>query len=144
MRYLGIDYGTKRIGLSFADELEVAYPLPPAVQKTLHERLSFIKTIINERKIEVLVVGYPYYLNGTKGKRIEEVEAFIKVLQKSCPLPIIKVDERLTTAKVEQDLKLFKQKSLSLSTLRNQRKNGTLDSRAATVILQDLLEQNRL
>jgi putative Holliday junction resolvase len=140
MNYLGIDYGQKRIGLSFADELGVAYPLPAAIQKELSDRLGFIKSVITKRNIKILIVGYPYELSGAQGSRIETVEGFIQLLEQKFGLPIIRVDERLTTHKAESDMKLFKKKTASLHKIRSHRKTGDVDSRAATIILQDFLE----
>ena len=130
-RFLGIDYGEKRIGLSYGDELGLAVPLGAATQKTKKERLAHIGKIIEQRKISDLVVGYPLNMDGAAGVKAREVNAFIELLKKRCQLPVHRVDERLSTHQARSDLKKLGQKA--------DRKSGEIDSRAAMVILQDFL-----
>jgi len=131
MHCLGIDYGEKRIGLSFGDELGVAMPLEAATQKTKKERLAHIGKIIEQRKITDLVVGYPLNMDGGGGFKAREVDAFIEQLEKRFKLPVHRADERLSTHQARSDLKKIGKKA--------DRKSGEIDSRAATVILQDFL-----
>ncbi len=132
-RCLGIDYGEKRIGLSYGDELCVAVPLPAATQRTKKERLAHIGKIIEQRKITDLVVGYPLNMDGTAGFKAREADAFIELLEKRFCLPVHRVDERLSTHQARSDLKATGKKA--------SRKSGEIDSRAATVILQDFFYQ---
>ena len=67
MKYLGIDYGEKRIGLSYADELGVAVPLDPARQRRKKDRFRYIGEVIAAREISHLVVGYPINMDGSEG-----------------------------------------------------------------------------
>ena len=69
MRYLGLDYGAKRWGLSYGDELGLALPLPPAIAAGAAERFAQVAREIAARKITELVVGYPYNMDGTAGLR---------------------------------------------------------------------------
>tara|TARA_B110000305_G_C19270436_1_gene554186 strand:+ start:323 stop:739 length:417 start_codon:yes stop_codon:yes gene_type:complete len=132
MNYLGIDYGEKRIGLSFGeDDVGVAVPLPAAIAKKKSDRFLHIGKYITERRVEKLVIGYPYHMNGSKGKKIEEVEYFIKELTALFDLPVERVDERLTSHLVESQFKSMGRKW--------DRKSGEVDSCSATVILQDYL-----
>lgn len=142
MHYLGIDYGEKRIGLSFADELGIAVPLPPAIAKTLKERLQRIAQTINERKITSIIIGYPYNMDGSIGFKAKEVDHFIKELNQLFNLPIHKIDERLTSHQAQFDISSLglKSKTKSIKDRQNARKTGDLDSRSATLILQDYLE----
>lgn len=144
--YLGIDYGEKRIGLSFADELHIATPLPPAIGKSLKERLNTISNTIKEKKITAIVIGYPYNMDGSIGFKAQEVDIFIKELEKHFNLPIIKVDERLSSYQAEFDLISLglKSKAKSIQARQNARKTGDLDSRSAALILQDFLESQTL
>ncbi|NDV63180.1 Holliday junction resolvase RuvX [Puniceicoccales bacterium CK1056] len=136
MRCLGIDYGERRIGLAYGDELGVATPLPAAVQETVEGRLARIAELIRERQITDLVVGYPYNMDGSVGFKAKEVDAFIAQLEKQHPLPVHRIDERLTSHSVEQGLGLTGRKERAL------RKTGAVDSGAATLILQDWLTMN--
>lgn len=134
--YLGIDYGEKRIGLSFGDELGLAFPLPAANQVSGEERLDFLGGVIAERKIRTLVVGMPYNMNGSIGFKAREVEVFAELLKNRFALPIHLVDERLSTAEARRRL------GSRLGTDRESRRSGVLDSAAATLILQDYLDQH--
>ncbi len=137
LRYLGIDYGQKRIGLSYADELRLASPLKAAVQASLELRIQYIGELIQRYRIQALVVGYPYHLDGSSGKATEAVDDFITVLKEQFQLPVYTVDERLTSYAAQQ----FKKGPKGLKKQLAYRKTGNLDSQAATLILQDFLDQ---
>ena len=137
MNYLGVDYGRKRIGLSFADgDLGIAVPIPALVNQQLDSVFEQIHKIVDQRKIGEIVIGYPLHMDGSQGKRTEEVDQFIRGLEKRLQIPIQKVDERLSTSKVESD---FKNMGRKVS-----KNSGEIDSSAASLILQDYLEQIQL
>ena len=133
MNYLGIDWGEKRIGLAFADDVGIAMPLPAAVAASKKERMRHIEAMLTQRKAEELVVGYPLNMNGTVGFKAKEVDEFIAELEKRFRLPIHRIDERLSSHAVEQGLKGQKKKP--------SRQSGEIDSRAAALILQDCIEE---
>lgn len=135
MRCLGIDYGEKRIGLAYGDELGVATPLGAAVQAEAEARLRRIEELVQERGVSELVVGYPYNMDGSAGFKAREVDAFIGQLEKRLGLPVWRVDERLTSQVAQQGLGLRGRKE------RAERKSGKVDSAAAALILQDWLDQ---
>jgi putative Holliday junction resolvase len=136
MRYLGIDWGEKRIGLAHADEVGIALPLQAAVAPSKKERMQHIERVIRERSIDELVVGYPLNMNGTVGFKAQEVDVFITELEKRFRLPVHRIDERLSSHSVEQGLKGQKKKP--------DRKSGEIDSRAAALILQDFIEERNM
>lgn len=136
MNYLGIDWGEKRIGLAFADEVGIALPLPAAVAAAKKERMRHIESMINQRRAQALVVGYPLNMDGSVGFKAKEVDAFIEELEKRFRLPVHRVDERLSSHSVEQGLKGQKKKP--------SRQSGEIDSRAAALILQDFIEERNL
>lgn len=136
MNYLGIDWGEKRIGLAFADEIGIAVPLPAAVAASKKERLRHIEQMIADRRVGELVVGYPLNMDGSVGFKAKEVDVFIDELEKRFRLPVHRIDERLSSHSVEQGLKGQKKKP--------DRKSGEIDSRAAALILQDFVEEKRL
>ena len=146
MNYLGIDYGEKRIGLSFGDELGLAVPLPAAVKPSKLERLQMIEQIICERKIDALVVGYPYNMDGSVGFKAKEVDVFIVELETRFKLPIYRVDERLTSHQAAAQMRVAdsKRSKRTAKAQRDTRKTGELDSRAAALILQDYLDANQV
>jgi len=134
MRCLGIDYGTKRIGLARGDELWVATPLPALVDPEPAARWSKLADVIKERRITDLVLGYPYNMDGSVGFKAKEVDGFAERLKAEFGLPVHLVDETLSTYVAEM---LIAKKSR-----REIRDSGRIDSRAACLILQDFLDQN--
>jgi len=109
-------------------------PLPAAVESTQEKRLEHIERVVRERRIQKIVIGYPYNMDGSVGFKAKEVDAFVEVLTKLIDLPVERVDERLTSHTVETQLKSMNRKA--------DRKTGEVDSRAAALILQDYLDQH--
>ncbi|MAM92029.1 MAG: Holliday junction resolvase RuvX [Opitutaceae bacterium] len=133
MRAIGIDYGEKRIGLSYGDEIGVATPLDPAIDKSEAERIACIVKVAQDRKATDLVVGYPYNMDGSAGFKAKEVDAFIAKLGEAITLPIHRIDERLTSVEASKGFRPGRDDEL--------RRSGKLDSAAAALILQDFLNQ---
>lgn len=133
VRFLGIDHGTRRIGLSFGDELGVATPLPALVEADDAKRWAGLLAVITQRRITELVLGHPLNMDDTPGFKAKEVEAFAVRLRSATGLPVHLVDERLTSYEAES--------TIAKSRRRNVRASGIVDSRAATLILQDYLNQ---
>lgn len=133
MRCLGIDYGTRRIGLSYGDDLGVATPLPALTDADPAQRWTALTALIAQRRITDLVLGYPLNMDDTVGFKAKEVEAFAARLKAETGLPVHLVDERLTSYEAES--------TISRSKRRDVRASGIIDSRSATLILQDFLLQ---
>ena len=89
--------------------------------------------VIRERRITDLVLGYPYNMDGTAGFKAKEVDAFAARLKAEFALPVHLVDERLTSYEAES--------TIGKAQRRQVRASGIVDSRAATLILQDFLDQ---
>jgi putative holliday junction resolvase len=133
MRFLGIDYGTRRIGLATGDELGVATPIPALVEAELAARRQALAAMVKQRRIDEIVLGYPLNMDGTAGYKAKETEALAEELRVQLGLPVHLVDERLTSHIAEQ--------GMNQKQLREIRAKGIIDSRAAAVILQDYLDQ---
>lgn len=133
MRCLGIDYGTKRVGLAHGDDLGVATPLPALTDAEEAARWAKLGEVIKQRRITALVLGYPYNLDGSVGFKAKEVDAFAAKLKAAFGLPVHLVDETLTSAEAES--------SIAKKDRRGVRDSGLIDSRAACLILQDYLDQ---
>jgi len=133
MRCLGIDYGTKRIGLSQGDEIGVATPLPALTDGLSEASWQKLGEIIRQRRITDLVVGYPYNMDGSVGFKAKEVDAFAAQLKEKFGLPVHLVDETLTSYEAES--------TIAKKSRRDVRDSGLIDSRAACLILQDFLDQ---
>ena len=135
--YLGIDYGSRRVGLSHADELGFAFPLPAAVSPDPEERFAQIAGEIRRLRITVLVLGYPLSVDGERTKRCDEVDVFAAELVRRFALPVEKVDEALTSQAAD-DLGGAR-RPRSSKERKDQARTGERDSRAAAVLLQDYL-----
>lgn len=133
MRCLGIDYGTRRIGLSYGDEIGVATPLPALVQAASEQRWLALAAVVRQRRITDLVLGYPFNMDGTAGFKAKEVDVFAARLRAEFGLPVHLIDERLTSHEAEA--------TIAKARRREVRASGVVDSRAATIILQDFLDQ---
>ena len=135
--YLGIDYGAKRVGLSHADDLGFAFPLPAAIAPEAEERFAQIGKEIARLRVSQLVLGYPLSVEGERTKRCDDVDAFAAELQRRFGLPIEKFDEALSSQAAD-DLTGHR-KPRSAQERRAQARSGERDSRAAAVLLQDFL-----
>jgi putative holliday junction resolvase len=133
MRCLGIDFGTRRIGLAFGDELGVATPLPALVEPDAARRWEALLTVAKQRRVTDIVLGHPLNMDDTAGPKAKEAEALAEKLRSALDVPVHLVDERLTSYEAES--------TIAKSKRREVRASGLIDSRAATLILQDFLDQ---
>jgi len=133
MKILGIDYGEKRIGLAMSDASNmVASSLKVVKRNATRSWLGEIKTIVDENKVEKIVIGLPKNMNGSIGEKGKEVLAFMKVLGKVVKVPIVTWDERLTTVSAE--------KVLLQADLSRKKRKDILDKLSACIILQNYLD----
>ena len=137
INYLGIDWGEKRIGLAYADEVGIAVPLPAAVAASKKARLQYIEQMIKARRIDEIVCGYPLNMNGSVGFKAKEVDVFIATLEKSFAMPVHRVDERLTSLAAEESLGVQSNK-------RKKKDWGKIDASAAGIILRDFIENRNV
>lgn len=132
MRFLGIDHGTRRIGLAYGDDIGVATPLPAVTAADPAKQWACLGTLLKERRITEVVLGLPLNMDGSSGPKAKEVEAFAQRIRSEFGLPVHLVDERLTSYEAESTIPPSKRREV--------RKAGLVDSRAATIILQDYLD----
>jgi len=137
MKILGIDYGTKRLGLAVSDEdAFLASPLPLIRRsRSLNRDLMAIRTLAREHDISLIVVGLPLHMNGTRGEMAERAKSFASELQKHAKLPVTCFDERGTTLEAEGML-------IEAGFSRKRRKD-LKDSVAAAAMLQAYLDDRR-
>jgi len=134
LRILGIDYGNKRVGTAVSDQLGwTAQPLDTLKMSGHREILEKIEKYIEKYDIEKIVVGMPYNMDGTIGKRAEITQSFINFLENNLELPIEIQDERLTSSQAENIL-------LEADVSRAGRKK-VIDKLAAALILQTYLDR---
>jgi putative holliday junction resolvase len=134
-KVLALDYGTKNVGLACCDELGVTVrPLASIPNTGRHNLIARLRTVIEENRIESLVVGMPRNMNGSVGNSANRVERFVTVLRQELGLPLSSVDERLSTVEAQEVWKEM--------TPRQQRRYRTVDSLAAALILERFLRAN--
>jgi putative Holliday junction resolvase len=136
-RIMALDVGEKTIGVAFSDETErLAFPGETIWRQEGKKRdMAALRQLIAERQVREIVVGLPLMKDGTRGIQAEKVEAFIALLRNSVRIPIVRQDERYTTAEAQSLL-------LEMGKKREAHK-ATIDSIAACLILQDYLEHKR-
>ena len=135
MRYLGLDLGTKTLGVAVSDKTGL---IATSLTILRHDNdydflIEELKNIIKEKEIETIVLGLPKNMNNTIGERGEMVLSFKEKLEESISLPVILEDERLTTKVAENIL-------ITADVSRKKRKK-VIDKMAANVILQSYLDR---
>lgn len=140
MRLLGLDYGTKTVGVAVSDPLQItAQPLETITRKSvgkLRQTLARIEEIIEEYQIDKIILGYPRNMNHTTGERAEACEAFQEALERRTGLEVILWDERLTTVEAER--------VLMAGGVRRENRKAVIDQMAAVLILQSYMEADQL
>ena len=105
MRILGLDFGSKTVGLAVSDELLLTAQGLEIIRRQspnkLRQTLARIEAIIAEYQVECIVLGYPKNMNNTEGERCEKTKEFGDMLENRTGLEIIYQDERLTTAQAD-------------------------------------------
>ncbi len=136
MRILGLDVGTKRIGVAMSDELLLtAQGMKTLERRTLQSDLNEIKEMIKMNDVVEAVVGLPLNMDGSYSAKTKEVVEFMDSLLKVVSVPVKTWDERLTTVQAERVL-------LEADMSRAKRKRLT-DKLAAQIILQGYLDSRK-
>ena len=136
MRILGLDVGSKTIGVAISDELSLtAQGLTTLKRKVLKQDIKQLLKVIEENGVEKVVVGLPKNMNGSLGPSAEMVISLIGELKKFIDLPVVTWDERLSTVAAQRVL-------LEADMSRKKRKR-VVDKVAAILILQGYLD-NRM
>lgn len=133
---MGLDYGSKTIGVAVSDELGLtAQPLETierSGENKLRRSLARIREIVKEKNIKKIIVGLPVNMNGKSGERAAYTLEFVEKLKTRVDIPIIMQDERLTT--VEADEILYE------SGIKREDRKRYIDSIAAGIILREYME----
>ncbi len=95
--YLGLDYGSKKIGVAFKLGQDPIVPTDLIVETSSKKIIQKIITICQEKDINQIVIGLPLNLKGQKGQQAKVTEEFYQKLQKKIDLPIFMTDERFTS-----------------------------------------------
>ncbi len=140
MRVLAIDYGDSRVGVAISDPLMVtANPLPVLDGRGGRKQIAAqIATLIAQWNVDIVVIGYPVNMDGSKGPRVKITEKFARELEAVCAnlrsIEIVFWDERLTTRMADRAM-------IEMNV--HQRQKGVSDEIAAMLILQNYLDNRR-
>ena len=133
MRALGLDYGTKTIGVAVSDGLGLTAQTVTTIRRTsLKADLAALADLVREYEAERFVVGMPFNMNGTEGPRAESTRKFADTLTQALGLPVELWDERLSTVAA--------QRTLLEADLSRARRREVIDQMAAQFILQGWLD----
>lgn len=136
MRVLGLDYGSKTVGVAVSDPLGLTAQGVETVwrkqENKLRRTLARIEEIISEYQVTEIVLGYPKNMNNTVGERAEKSLEFKEMLERRTGLPVIMWDERLTTMEADR--------TLEETGVHKEDRKQYLDQVAAVFILQGYLD----
>ena len=134
MRYLAIDYGTKRTGLAICDPTETIVS-PLAVVRSEKMLIRKIKEVVNSEKVGAVVLGLPLNMDDSQGPQAKLTLKFAEKLRKSLAVPVYLQDERLSSFEAED--------RLNSANMKRSRVAERLDAVSAAGILEAFLGQNK-
>ena len=136
MRIMGLDFGSKTVGVAISDALLLTAQGIEIIRRKsptkLRQTLARIEELIEEHEVEKIVLGYPKNMNNTEGERCEKTKEFKEMLERRTGLEVILWDERLTT--VEAD------RTMMEGGIRREDRKQYVDKLAAVFILQGYLD----
>ncbi|EKQ68235.1 RNAse H-fold protein YqgF [Leptolyngbyaceae cyanobacterium JSC-12] len=133
---LGLDIGRKRVGVAGCDGTGlIAFGLTTLYRKSFQEDLEQLRQLVRDREVTVLVVGLPYSMDGTLGFQARQIQKFANAIAAELNLPVVYIDERLTSFQAEQ---MLQAEGISPS-----RRKDLIDRKAAAIILQQWLDEQR-
>jgi putative Holliday junction resolvase len=136
MIILSVDYGDKRTGVAVCDKLEMLASPVCVINEWNPEALAEkIIAIACEKKVEMIVVGLPKNMDGSKGFRAEACEKLGELIMSRTEIPVSFWDERLTTVSAHR--------ILSENNVRGKKRKNVVDAVAAEIILQDFIESRK-
>mgnify|MGYP002509549912 CR=1 FL=1 len=136
MRILGLDFGSKTVGVAVSDELLLTAQGLEIVRRQspnkLRQTLARIQEIVTEYQVERIVLGFPKNMNNTEGERCEKTKEFKEMLERRTGLEVVLWDERLTTVSAD--------KYMMETGIRRENRKQYVDEIAAVFILQGYLD----
>ncbi len=132
-RLIGLDLGSKRIGVSICDEKQlIATPLKTINKNTLNELITELKVIIDENNIKGIIIGNPLNMDGSSGRSAQSVKDTSQKIEENINIPICLWDERLSTVGA---FNLSSQLDINVS-----KREKKIDENAAAFILQGAID----
>jgi putative Holliday junction resolvase len=135
-RILGVDYGSKRIGIAISDPLNIIARGLKVLSNSPHA-LTEIKCLALEYEVELIVVGMPLNLKGERGQKGDEVTLFVNEIKNATGLEIVEWDERFSSHTAHQTLREMGVKK------RQRQSKEKIDEMAAAIILQGYLDSQK-
>jgi putative holliday junction resolvase len=133
MRILALDHGTVRIGVAASDEMKMfASPLEFIPAEPLDGALQRLRQLIQEKEVELIVIGMPRNMNGSYGPAAEKVRAFVDQVRGAVTVPLVTWDERLSSVQAQRMLRQAGHKAKD--------QKGKVDASAAAILLQSYLD----
>ena len=136
MRVMGLDYGSKTVGVAISDPLGITAQGIETIERKeenkLRKTLARIEELVKEYEVEKIVLGFPKNMNNTIGERAEKSLELKAMLERRIGIPVILWDERLTTVEAER--------TLIESNVRRENRKKYVDKIAAVFILQGYLD----
>lgn len=136
MRIMGLDFGSKTVGVAISDPLFVTAQSLEIIRRKspgkLRQTLARIEELITEYEVGRIVLGYPKHMNNTEGERCERTREFKVQLERRTGLEVLLWDERLTTVAADQ--------IMMDSGVRRENRKEYVDKIAASLILQGYLD----
>jgi len=135
-RVLGLDVGSRRIGVAVSDPLGItAQGLETLQRRNKRSDMAALEQVIRQYEITEIVIGLPLRMSGTEGAQAEKMQAFAGELRRHFRLPVHLWDERLTSAEANR---LLRETELSIA-----KRAQAVDRMAAVLILQGWMEQRQ-
>ena len=136
MKILAVDYGDTRTGLAISDRTEfLASPVGTITERNAERLAQKVADAVKEQGAELIVVGLPINMNGTRGPRAEKCEEFAQMLRELVECPVEMWDERSTTVTAHN--------ILNTTNVRGKARKAVVDTVAATIILEGFMAHRR-
>ena len=133
MKIIGLDLGSKTIGVAISDDLFLTAQVLTSIHRTTLEKdLAVIVDLVDQYGVEEIVVGLPINMDGSTGDSARKAETFIEQLRETLPIKIIPWDERLSTVAAER--------ILLEGDLSRKKRRKVIDRLSAAIILQGYLD----
>ena len=139
MRIMGLDFGSKTVGVAVSDPLLLTAQGIEIIRRKeenkLRRTLARIEELIREYRVELIVLGLPKNMNDTEGERVAATKEFAEKLERRTALPVIFRDERLTTVAADR--------AMMEAGIRRENRKEHVDRIAAVLILQEYLDYRK-
>lgn len=140
MRIMGLDYGSKTVGVAISDALGITAQGVEIVRRNsdnkLRRTLARLEELIQEYQVEKIILGFPKNMNNTIGSRADKTIAFKEILERRTSLEVVLWDERLTTVEANR--------TLIQGNIRREERKEYVDKLAAVLILQGYLDNQKI